>query len=62
MQPPTVREIIKMLKDDGFVLVHTTGDHRKFAKGNRRVIVAGNMNTHVKPGTWASIQRQAGWK
>ena len=62
MEPPTVREVIRMLLDDGFVLVHTVGDHRKYAKGNRRVTVSGKRGDHLKPGTWASVQRQAGWR
>lgn len=62
MQPPTVREAIRMLEADGFMLARTAGDHRRYVKGACRVTVSGKMGDHVKPGTWASIQRQAGWR
>ena len=61
MQPPTVREVIKMLEDDGFVLVRIAGDHRRFAKNGQRVTVSGKMSDHLAPGTWANVKRQAGW-
>lgn len=62
MQPPTVREAIRMLEADGFQLVRTVGDHRRFVKGGFRVTVSWKMGDHIKPRTWASIQRQAGWR
>lgn len=61
MQPPTVREVIGMLKRDGFVLVRTVGDHRRFAKGGRKVTVPGKLSDHLTNKTWKSIQEQAGW-
>ena len=62
MQPPTVREAIRMLEDDGFELDHIVGDHRKYVKGNLTVTVAGRMGDHIKRGTWARILKQAGWR
>lgn len=62
MEPPTAREVIRRLLQDGFVLVGCVGDHRKFSNGIRTVIVPGRMGQHLKPGTWASVRRQAGWR
>ena len=62
MQPPTVREVIRMLKHDGWELAHTVGDHRQFVKGSRKVTVSGKLGDHMRPGIWASIKRQAGWR
>ena len=62
MQPPTVREVIKMLEDDGFALTHMVGSHRRYAKGSQRVTVPGKPSDHLKPGTWISVQKQAGWR
>lgn len=61
MQPPTVREVIRRLESEGFVHVRTVGDHRRYAKGNRRVTVAGKPSEHLHPKTWKSVRDQAGW-
>lgn len=61
MQPPTVREVIRRLEAEGFVLVRTVGDHRRYVKGSRRVTVSGKPSEHLKPKTWASVKSQAGW-
>ena len=71
MQPPTVREVIRLpcnrhpnirrLESEGFVNVRTVGDHRRYAKGCREVTVAGRPGEHLHPKTWKSIQEQAGW-
>ena len=61
MEPPTVREVIRRLEQEGFVLVRVRGDHRRYVKGDRRVTVAGKPSEHLKRRTWKSIQEQAGW-
>ena len=61
MQPPTVREVIGMLEREGWVQVRMTGGHRQFAKGGKLLTVPGNSGDHLKPGTWSSIKRSAGW-
>jgi predicted RNA binding protein YcfA (HicA-like mRNA interferase family) len=61
MQPPTVREVIKKLENEGFVKVWQTGSHRRYKKGNRSVSVAGKLSEHLTCGSWKGIQRQAGW-
>ncbi len=56
-----VRDIIKMIEDDGWYLVATRGSHRQYkhpAKGGR-VTIAGNVNHDVAQGTLNSILKQA---
>ena len=62
MQPPAFREIIALLRRDGFVRVSQVGSHAKFVRGNRFVIVNGRGGDRPKKGTWANIRRQAGWQ
>ena len=60
-----VREVVRILLDNGFVLArHRGGSHRKF-KGAvdgqiRSVTVAGNDGDDVSKGTLSSIRRQSG--
>ena len=61
MQPPTVREVIRGLEQDGFTKVNQKGSHRQFKKGGKRVTVAGKMSDHLDWGTWKAIKQQAGW-
>jgi predicted RNA binding protein YcfA (HicA-like mRNA interferase family) len=62
--PVTVKEIIRRLEDDGWILAATKGSHRQFKhhikKG--RVTVAGKLSADLQPGTLKSILRQAGLK
>jgi predicted RNA binding protein YcfA (HicA-like mRNA interferase family) len=59
-----VREILKLLKDDGWYLVTTEGSHRQFKHPNKpgRVTVAGHLNEDLHPKTLKSILTQAGLK
>jgi len=59
-----VREAIRMVEADGWRLVHQVGSHRQYKHPIKsgRVTVAGNPGDDVKPGTLASIKRQAGLK
>jgi predicted RNA binding protein YcfA (HicA-like mRNA interferase family) len=61
LESPTVREVIKMLEQDGFERVRTKGSHRRYIKGSMKVTVAGKPSDHLDPKTYRSIQRQAGW-
>ena len=57
-----VREAIDMLRAAGWQLDRQGGSHRQFrhpAKAGT-VTVAGNLGKDLKPGTLASIRRQAG--
>ena len=61
MQPPTVREVIRRLEQEGFVNVRTVGDHRRYVKDNRKVTVPGKLGDHLHPKTWNRVKEQAGW-
>lgn len=62
--PTKVREAIRRLEADGWVLVKTKGSHRQFKhpvkKG--RVTIAGGLSDDLAPGTLNSIWKQAGLK
>lgn len=59
-----VREVIRLIEDDGWYLVATRGSHRQFKhpvkKG--RVTVAGKMSKDLHPKTLNSILKQADLK
>ena len=59
-----VREVIRVLERDGWVLVVTRGDHRQFKHPTKsgRVTVSGNLGDDLPKGTLASVKRQAGLK
>ena len=61
MEPPTVREVIKRLEAEGWCWTSCCGDHRKFKKNGRMVIVSGKLGEHVPQGTYKAICRLAGW-
>lgn len=61
MQPPTAREVIKMLEGDGWTWVSTKGDHQHYVKNGKKITVAGQLNKHLPRGTWSAIKRQANW-
>ncbi len=56
-----VREAVKAIEDDGWYLVATRGDHRRYKHPTKpgKVTVAGALNKDVPSGTLASIFRQA---
>jgi len=57
-----VKDIIKMIQDDGWCLVRTRGDHRQFHHPIKRgtVTVAGKLSDDLHPKTQKSILKQAG--
>jgi predicted RNA binding protein YcfA (HicA-like mRNA interferase family) len=59
-----VREVIRMLEDDGWSHVRTSGSHRQFRHPVKpgTVTVAGNAGTDVPTGTLGSILKRAGLK
>lgn len=59
-----VREMLRMLQDDGWYLVATRGSHRQFRNQAKpgRVTVPGKPNDDLAPGTLSSILKQAGLK
>ena len=62
--PPKVREILRMLANDGWVQVATRGSHRQFKHPTRpgRVTVHGKPSDTIAPGTLNSIMKQSGLK
>jgi len=59
-----VREVIRMLSDDGWLLERTRGSHRQYKHPEKPglVTVPGSMSDELAPGTLNSILKQAGLK
>ena len=59
-----VREVIKLIEADGWRMVRQKSSHRQYHHPTKRgtVTVSGHLNEDLKPGTLASIYRQAGPK
>ena len=59
-----VRKILRILKDDGWVLSRQRGSHRQFRHSTKRglVTVAGKLSDDLAPATLSSILKQAGLK
>lgn len=57
-----VREVIKIIENDGWFLVHTKGDHRQYKHPTKkgRVTVSGKLGVDVPQKTLNSIWKQAG--
>ena len=59
-----VGEVLRMLHDDGWLLVATRGSHRQYKHPTKsgRVTVPGKPSDDLAPGTLNSILKQAGLK
>ncbi|HKU93329.1 MAG TPA: type II toxin-antitoxin system HicA family toxin [Sphingomicrobium sp.] len=59
-----IRDVLRLLADDGWYLARTRGSHQQFKHPTKRglVTVAGSPNDDVAPGTLNSILKQAGLK
>ncbi len=59
-----VREVVRMLREDGWYLARTRGSHHQYKHGEKKglVTVSGTMNDELAPGTLNSILKQAGLK
>ena len=59
-----VRELIRVLEEDGWCQVRTTGSHRQFKHFAKPgvVTVVGRLGLDVPPGTMKSILKRAGLK
>ena len=53
------KDVIKRLKDAGFVIVRSQGSHFRLAKGAVKVSVPVHGRRDLKRGTLASIERQS---
>jgi predicted RNA binding protein YcfA (HicA-like mRNA interferase family) len=58
----SVRDVIAILRSDGWVLVRQKGSHRQFHHATKPgvVTVAGGLSDDVPRGTLKSIWKQAG--
>lgn len=57
-----VRDVLRLLVDDGWALSRTRGSHRQFKHPTKAglVTLAGSGNDDLAPGTLNSILKQAG--
>ena len=56
-----IRDVIKIIREDGWFIVGTKGDHRQFKHQIKhgRVTIAGHPNDDLAAGTLNSIWKQA---
>lgn len=56
-----IRDVIRLIEDDGWYLVATKGSHRQYKHPTKpgRVTVAGHPNDDLAPGTLNSVLKQA---
>ena len=61
---PKVRDAIRLVERDGWLLARITGSHRQYKHPTKRgtVTIAGRENQDLAPGTWKNILKQAGLK
>jgi predicted RNA binding protein YcfA (HicA-like mRNA interferase family) len=59
-----VKEIIKIIEQDGWFMVRIKGSHRQYKHNTKKgvVTIAGNFNDELAKGTLNSILNQAGLK
>ncbi len=57
-----IKEIIKIIEDDGWYYSRQTGSHRQFKHPDKKgtVTVAGKLSDDLDKGTQKSILKQAG--
>lgn len=61
---PKVREVIRRLEAEGWILRRTRGSHRQYTHPTKpgTVTVSSKPSVQLQEGTWREIQRQAGWR
>ncbi|MEX0902337.1 MAG: type II toxin-antitoxin system HicA family toxin [Pseudohongiellaceae bacterium] len=59
-----VKELIKLLEDDGWYLDRTKGSHRQYKHPTKSgtVTVAGKPSVEIPPGTLNAVLKQSGLK
>jgi predicted RNA binding protein YcfA (HicA-like mRNA interferase family) len=59
-----VKEIIRLIEQDGWILARTRGSHRQYKHPTKLglVTVSGKFSDELAPGTQNSILKQAGLK
>lgn len=55
-----VRDVIRLLEQEGFRCTQRRGSHRFFRKKEKRVLVAGHEGDELSKGVLAAIRRQSG--
>ena len=60
----TARQVLKLLKEHGFLEVRIIGDHHRFEddKGHKVTVPYSSLKDEITPGTYNSILKQAGLK
>ena len=63
-QTMKVKEVIKMIEQDGGFMIRRRGSHRQYKHDNKKgvVTIAGHLNDDLAKGTLNSVFRQAGLK
>jgi predicted RNA binding protein YcfA (HicA-like mRNA interferase family) len=57
------KQVIKQLREDGWILVRVKGSHHQFKHASRPVLVTvQHPALQIPIGTLHSIERQAGWR
>jgi len=56
-----IRDVIKLIEEDGWYLVVTKGSHRQYKHPAKpgRVTIAGHLGDDLAPGTLNSVLKQA---
>jgi predicted RNA binding protein YcfA (HicA-like mRNA interferase family) len=59
-----VRELVRLLEEDGWYLARTRGSHRQYKHSTKPGVVTlpGKPNDDLAPGTLSSVLKQAGLK
>ena len=59
-----VREVIRLVESDGWILAATRGSHRQYKHPKKpgRVTIAGHFSDDIRAGTLNSVLKQAGLK
>jgi predicted RNA binding protein YcfA (HicA-like mRNA interferase family) len=60
--PPKIRDVLRRLADDGWVLKSQSGSHRQFVHPTKpgKVTVAGHPSKETPEGSYRSILKQSG--
>jgi predicted RNA binding protein YcfA (HicA-like mRNA interferase family) len=56
-----VRDVIRLIENDGWFLIATRGSHRQYKHASKpgRVTIAGKPSEDMAPGTLNSVPKQA---
>lgn len=58
----TIKDVIKLLQENGYILKSQKSSHLKFENNGKIVIVPNHGSKGVEKGTYYSILKQAGLK